>query len=111
MLPESTRPGGSASSAIAANPYIPGMAAVDSLLTQALQLPEPERRELVSQLLRSLEPDDGDPVVDAEWEAAWGAELDRRSRDLEEGLVELIDGEQAHAHIRATIAARRGGGK
>ena len=85
------------------------MSAIDSLLTQALQLPQEERWKLVSQLLRSLEPDDGDEVTDAEWEAAWADEIDRRMRDVQEGRIELIDGDQADAEIRAMVAARRGG--
>lgn len=89
MLPESTRSVGSASPVIVSNPYSPGMGAIDSLLTQALQLPQEERWKLVSQLLRSLEPDDGDEVTDAEWDAACADELNRRARDVEEGRVEL----------------------
>jgi len=53
MLPESTRSGGSASPVIVSNPCSPGMCALDSLLTQALQLPEEERWKLVSQLRRT----------------------------------------------------------
>jgi putative addiction module component (TIGR02574 family) len=85
------------------------MSAIDWLLTQALQLPEEERWKLVSQLLRSFEPDDGDEFADAEWEAAWATEIDRRMRDVQEGRVELIDGDQVDAEIRAMLAARRAG--
>ena len=109
MLPESTRSVGSASPVVVVNPYSPGMSAFDSLLTQALQLPEEERWKLVTQLLRSLEPDDGNQVTDSAWEAAWAAEIDRRMLDVQEGRVELIDSDQADAEIRAMVAARRGG--
>ena len=111
MLPESTRPVGAASPLTVSTPYSRKMSAMDSLLTQALQLPEDERWKLVSQLLRSLEPDDGGELTDAEWEAAWADEINRRVRDVEEGRVELIDGDQVDAQIRAMLAARRGGGQ
>ena len=111
MLPESTWPAGSASPVIVGGPYSPGMNAIDSLLTQALQLCEEQRWKLVSQLLRSLEPDGGDEVTDAEWEAAWAAEIDYRMRDVQEGRVELIDGDQVDAEDRAMLAARRAGGE
>jgi putative addiction module component (TIGR02574 family) len=109
MLPESTRPDGSASPVIVSNPYSPGMGAIDSLLTQALQFPEEERWKLVAQLLRSFEPNDGDEVTDPEWDAAWAAEIDRRMRDVQQGRVELIDGDHVDAEIRIMLAAGRGG--
>lgn len=47
--------------------------AVGDLLAEAVALPEPERLRLASDLIASV---DGPP--DADWEAAWLAELDRR---------------------------------
>lgn len=54
-------------------------------------------------LLRSLEPDDGDEVTGKAWESVWAAELDRRLREVAEGKVELIDGDQVDAEIRAML--------
>ncbi|MBK9029888.1 MAG: addiction module protein [Myxococcales bacterium] len=83
------------------------MIAVATVFEQALQLPDAERSELLSQLLRSFEPDDDDELTGSEWEAAWATEIDDRVRELREGRVELIDGDAALAQVRASLAARR----
>lgn len=46
------------------------------LLADALQLPAQDRLALASELIDSVE-----GTNDAEWDAAWLAELDRRSQD------------------------------
>lgn len=83
------------------------MAALESVLEQALQLSDDERGELIARLLRSLEPDDDEEVVGDEWEAAWSTELDHRVREIRDGSIELIDGDEAIAKVRAAINARR----
>lgn len=82
------------------------MSAFASLLTQALQLPHDERAELAMQLLRSLEPDNEGELTTDEWEAAWSAEIDRRVREVDDGRVELLDGDEVHAAVRAWLDAR-----
>jgi putative addiction module component (TIGR02574 family) len=82
------------------------MSAFDMVLAQALQLPDDERSKLVARLLRSLEADD-DQVSDDEWEAAWSAELDERIREIRDGSVKLVDGDEVRAQVRAAIAALR----
>ena len=52
------------------------MTAFESMLEQALRLPDAEREKLAMELLRSLDPDDEDEVTGEEWEAAWSAEID-----------------------------------
>jgi hypothetical protein len=42
-----------------------------------------------------------------EWEAAWGPELERRVREIDEGKVELIDGDRVMAELRAKYPPRR----
>jgi putative addiction module component (TIGR02574 family) len=74
--------------------------AFEALLDQALQLGEEERGELAARLLRSLEPDDEDVLTPSEWEAAWAAEIDRRVREVREGTVELLDGDEVMAELR-----------
>ena len=74
--------------------------AFEALIDQALKLPEEERGALATRLLRSLEPDDGDEPSAQEWEAAWSAELDRRVREIREGSVELVDGDEVLAELR-----------
>lgn len=83
------------------------MAGLTSVLEQALQLSDDERGELLARLVRSFEADDGEEVGGVEWEAAWSEELDRRVDDIREGRVELVDGDDARARVRAAISRRR----
>jgi hypothetical protein len=79
--------------------------AFEALLDQALKLPEEERGEFATRLLRSLEPDDGDEPCAQEWEASWSAEIDHRIREIRDGSVELVDGDDVLAELRE-IAGR-----
>jgi len=54
------------------------------VLDAARRLPEPERVELVEELLADL--DGADEGVDA----AWAAEIDRRTREIDEGKVKPV---------------------
>lgn len=83
------------------------MAGLANVVEQALQLNDSERGELIARLLRSLDPDDGDEVTGEEWNAAWSAELDLRIREIRDGAVELVDGDEARARVRGVIDARR----
>jgi hypothetical protein len=56
-------------------------------------------------LLRSLEPDDGDELTGEGWKMVWAAEIDRRMREVAEGKVELVDGDQVDAEVRAMLDA------
>ncbi len=56
----------------------------DYIIKAAVKLPEKDRVRVVEQLLSSLEPEDKD--VDA----AWAAEIERRSREIKEGTVRLL---------------------
>lgn len=82
------------------------MSAVDVLLEQALRLPERERSELAERLLESLEAleaENDESVAPGEWEAAWSAELDRRVREVREGSVTLVDGDEVLAELDAAV--------
>ena len=83
------------------------MSALESLLAQALQLPDAERGKLAMQLLRTLEPEEEDEVSKGEWEAAWSAEIDRRVSEVDDGRVELFDGDEVLADARAWLDAQR----
>ena len=85
----------------ASRPGVSGSTSATSIL------PDEERGELAALLLRSLEPDDGDELTGKEWETVWGAEIDRRMREAAEGKVELIDGDEVDARVRAMLNARR----
>jgi putative addiction module component (TIGR02574 family) len=57
----------------------------EKLLEEALRLPEKERLRLAERLLATF-----DGVPDADAAEAWQAEIARRSRELEAGLVKPI---------------------
>jgi hypothetical protein len=77
------------------------MAAYDVLLDQALQLSDEERGKLAARLLQSLDPDDDDELSPEQWDDVWSAELDQRVREVREGTVELIDGDEMLAELDA----------
>lgn len=75
------------------------MTAFEAVLHQALKLPDEERSKLAASLLNSLEPEDGEELSAAEWEGAWSAELGKRLREIREGTVELVDGDEVLAEL------------
>lgn len=87
--------------------YSSTMAALEALLQQALKLPDDQRGTLAMQLLRTLEPDDGEQITQDEWQAAWTSEIDRRVREIDDGTAELLDGDDVLADARAWLDARR----
>jgi hypothetical protein len=74
--------------------------AFETLLDQALKLPDEQRGELAARFLRNLESNDGDELSGQDWDAAWSAELDHRLREIRDGRVELADGDQVLAELR-----------
>lgn len=81
------------------------MALPRKLVTELLELPDEDRGTLAVLLWRSLEPDDGKEVTGKEWEAVWAAAIERRMREVADGKVELVDGDQVDAEIQALIDA------
>ncbi len=79
------------------------MPGLDALFEQALLLPDDERGELAAKLLRTLDPNVEDELTRNEWEAAWSDEIDRRVREIRAGRVELIDGDEVLAELRAIV--------
>jgi putative addiction module component (TIGR02574 family) len=69
---------------------------VRDLVREVLELDWAERVEIIEAVLASL-PDPG-PLSEA-----WKAELDRRSREIDSGEVELIDNEEVFAQVRAPL--------
>jgi putative addiction module component (TIGR02574 family) len=59
--------------------------AAKDILNAAVRLPEPDQIELATELLAHLE-GEGDDGVDA----AWAAEIERRTREIEHGSVKPI---------------------
>jgi hypothetical protein len=80
--------------------YTERVPAVDTLLAQALELPDDEREELAVRLLHTLEPDSDELSSDA-WDEAWSGEIDRRVREIRAGQIVLVDGADVMTEIRA----------
>ena len=74
----------------------------DELRNAALTLPSQERAKLAHELLRSL-----DEPFDSDVDAAWVAELERRTRELADGSVEAVDWEIARERIARRLRERR----
>ena len=55
------------------------------IVNAAIKLPERKRVRIVEEILASLE-----PVTDDDVDAAWGAEVEKRSREIKEGIVRPI---------------------
>lgn len=70
---------------------------VGEILEAALRLPPEARAALAGSLLESLE-----EVIDEGAEAAWEAEIERRVRDLDEGLVRAVPWAEARRRIAGT---------
>jgi putative addiction module component (TIGR02574 family) len=70
----------------------------DTVLGTALTLPPDERAWLAKELIASL--DEGE---DADVEAAWAAEIERRIADVESGEATTSSWEEARTRIRATL--------
>jgi putative addiction module component (TIGR02574 family) len=68
----------------------------DELMRAALELPAGERAMLANHLLESL-----DDPNQAKIDAAWAEEIERRIRDIDEGKVKLIPGEEVLAELRS----------
>lgn len=68
----------------------------ESVLKSALELSVEERAMLVDRLLQSL-----DTHNQAEIDKAWAEEIERRIREIDEGKVDLIPGEQVLAELRS----------
>lgn len=64
------------------------------LLQSALLLPDRDRADLAAELIASL-----DPVADADYEAAWSAEIQQRLALLDSGAVKSIPWQEARATI------------
>ena len=74
--------------------------AVEKIKADALRLTESERAELARALIASLD-EEGEELTEAEWEAAWAPELERRMRRLESGESKTTPVEEVMAELRA----------
>ncbi len=69
---------------------------LDSLEAEALRLSAADRSRLLERLAISL-------PTDLDVEAAWDAEADRREAQLANGSVQLVDGDEALARLKAKL--------
>lgn len=75
----------------------------NKLLEEALRLPPEERAAFAAKLIESL---DGEQV-DADAEAAWAAEIERRVQAIKAGTAQTIPWEEARARIQKARDGRR----
>lgn len=74
---------------------------VSEIVEEARQLPYGERTELIEQLIA-----DSAKHPDPEIEKAWGDEALRRLKEIEEGKVQMVPGEQVMAEIRKIVGLK-----
>ena len=72
------------------------------ILQAALILPPAERLAVARQLAQSVE-SEGEELSEAEWDAAWADQAERRHREVEEGKVKMVPGEEVMARVRAIV--------
>lgn len=71
---------------------------VDELSARAKTLSAEDRARLAEELLESLQGE-----ADADAEAAWDLEIERRVAEIESGAARLIPAEEVHAEARRLI--------
>jgi putative addiction module component (TIGR02574 family) len=69
------------------------------ILDEALQLPEPERAELVEILASTLEED----IYHMEMHPDWGPEIERRMRDYREGRTKGMPWKEVKEEIHREV--------
>lgn len=75
--------------------------ATKNIVKAAVQLPEDERIQVVEHLLASLE-----PAAEKDVDAAWTAEVERRSRELKVGTVRPVPWEDVKSRARKRARGR-----
>jgi putative addiction module component (TIGR02574 family) len=68
------------------------------ILEAAIKLTESERLQVIEELLASLE-----PAPENEVDAAWAAEVERRSREIKEGTVQAIPWDEVKSRARERV--------
>lgn len=78
------------------------MQSMTEILGQAKRLPPNDRVKLIQELLLTLEPD-GEPPSDAQWNAAWLAEVESRMAAYDRGETEASDWKTALVRMRQSL--------
>jgi putative addiction module component (TIGR02574 family) len=77
-----------------------------AVLEAALALPQRNRAEIAERLIRSLDGPEPTPAEQAEIDAVWSKELERRLKSVDDGTAELIPYEEVMADVWATLKTR-----
>ena len=72
------------------------------IVNAAIKLAESDRLQIVEELLASLEPRSDEDV-----DAAWAAEVKRRSREIKNGIVRPIPWSEVKSQARKRVRGRR----
>jgi putative addiction module component (TIGR02574 family) len=71
------------------------------IVNAAIKLAESDRLQIVEELLASLEPD-----TDSDVDAAWAAEVERRSREIQGGIVRPVPWSEVKSQARKRVRGR-----
>lgn len=77
------------------------MTNASEIIQAAMALPPEARAQIAEQLLASLDP------AQAEVDAAWEVEVERRIREVEEGRVQLVPHDQVMSQVREHLRSTR----
>jgi putative addiction module component (TIGR02574 family) len=67
----------------------------ENIIKAAVKLPQKDRVRVVERLLNTLEPE-----AEQDVDAAWAAEIERRSREIKEGTVRLLPWKEVKSRAR-----------
>ena len=67
----------------------------EDIIKAAVKLPQKDRVRVVERLLNTLEPE-----AEQDVDAAWAAEIERRSREIKEGTVRLLPWKAVRSRAR-----------
>lgn len=70
----------------------------EKLAEEALALPDNERAALIEILLRSM-----NPPARKEIDRLWAEEAERRVKEIEDGAVTLLDGDEVFLEVRKRL--------
>lgn len=77
------------------------LSSFEDILRAALELPPIDKAILIDRLIESLDGSEPTETEQTEIDAAWAEEIESRVRDIDEGRVELIPGEEVLAKLRS----------
>ena len=83
----------------------------DAILHAALALTKKQRAKVAERLIRSLDGPAPGAAEQAEIDAAWAEEIERRIGEIDAGTAKLISAEQVMRDARATLTRRTIGPK